>query len=339
MVDLALLCNLYADGPTTLGRLRELGCESLADVERLERADLEWALQAGAESCERFRREARALRERVGARTASRATPEAAPTLPTNADATRTREGAVATSAPHVQPAASGSRAASDSHASAPLPESHDPAAPGRAADPYAADEPAAPAARSAQSGSLLGVLLQAWRRASGRGGEAPARPRHESNERRVPAPRDVQPAPAEARSERPADAAATRPAPTERAPSGPATAPEAKAASESPSTPATGAPVPTVELTPAEPRTPARGAAAPLAERRPEHGTPLERIGFQGVEADYAEQLARLGVRTVEDFLATQPLDLAGRSTMRYTVLLRMQFLARRELERVVRG
>jgi hypothetical protein len=336
MVDLALLCNLYADGPTTLGRLRELGCESLADVERLERADLEWALQAGSENCERFRREARALRERVGARSApSRTLPEKAVPASSNGDAAHAREHGPVTDAPLAQAASAAARSTNDTRTPV-SPEAK------RDATRLTAESAAESAAeRPAPSGSILGVLLQAWRRASGRGGEAPARPRHESNERRVPAPRDVPPASRdEAQSARPADASASRSTPPERAPTVSSAAPVAKTPAEpTPAPAALDAPVPTVEITPLEPRAAVRSASAPAAERRPEHGTPLERIGFQGVEADYAEQLARLGVRTVEDFLATQPLDLAGRSSMRYTVLLRMQFLARRELERVVRG
>jgi hypothetical protein len=334
MVDLALLCNLYADGPTTLGRLRELGCESLADVERIERADLEWALQAGSESCERFRREARALRERTGS---AQSAPQRTPPVRAGEEtrpAGKAHEHANGARGSEAAPIA---RATSEHMAAAAAnDESHQPSA----AEPTrAALELTPEAARPAGSPSILGVLLQAWRRASGRGGDAPARPRHESNERRVPAPREVH----EGRSERPAGVAASealltgRALPTQPAPSAASSSP---APAEPTSTPAASAsPVPTVELTPQEPKPAIRSSAAPLAERRPEHGTPLERIGFQGVEADYAEQLARLGVRTVEDFLATQPLDLAGRSTMRYTVLLRMQFLARRELERVVRG
>jgi hypothetical protein len=349
MVDLALLCNLYADGPTTLGRLRELGCESLADVERIERADLEWALQASSENCERFRREARALRERVGARgVPPPAHAQRTATPFTSEVPARAAEGSTSTSGPRPVEVAPAARLASEHAASAaPDAQRHDPSADERA---RAGDDHTAESARPAPSSSILGVLLQAWRRASGRGGDAPARPRHESNERRVPAPRES--FASEIRSEPRLE--------DERSGAGAALRFEAEPATRStPSTvPADAAPtsvsaalgaarseVPLVEITPIEAKPPARGAAgtaptpAPTIERRSEHGTPLERIGFQGVEADYAEQLARLGVRTVEDFLAAQPLDLAGRSSMRYTVLLRMQFLARRELERVVRG
>ncbi len=34
MDTLALLCNLHADGPATLQRLRRAGCESLAALRR-----------------------------------------------------------------------------------------------------------------------------------------------------------------------------------------------------------------------------------------------------------------------------------------------------------------
>jgi len=351
MVDLALLCNLYADGPTTLGRLRELGCESLADVERIERADLEWALQASSQNCERFRREARALRERTAS---SQASPQkTAPPQPTDG-ATRASAASKSTSDSRVVEASSGARLTSE-HGSSVAANSEQ-LEPSTAEQSRADNELSGGAERPAPTSSILGVLLQAWRRASGRGVEGPARPRHESNERRVDAPRESFASETRSeprlREERIGAGAAPRPAP-DSAPR-PATSTIPAAAAPTSVTAEFGAArteVPTVEITPLEARPLVRGAAAnaptptpvpapaQAIDRRSEHGTPLERIGFQGVEADYAEQLARLGVRTVEDFLAAQPLDLAGRSSMRYTVLLRMQFLARRELERVVRG
>ena len=35
MDTLALLCNLHAEGPATLRKLRELGCKSIDDLTRL----------------------------------------------------------------------------------------------------------------------------------------------------------------------------------------------------------------------------------------------------------------------------------------------------------------
>jgi hypothetical protein len=290
MVNLALLCNLYADGPTTLGRLRELGCEGLEDVEKLARADLEWALQAGSAACERFRREARLLRERDGA------TSNRAPSQPSAIahEPERSPAGAaVSGAAPRATDRASevGTEVGSEVAAAHGAP------------------------ARPTRDGSFLGVLIQAWRRASGRASEAQGTARDPRTETApLASPQRLDPPRDEPMRNAPARPSATEP------------------------------PLPTVDL-PVMPRsTPsfepgAERATERATERTAEHGTPLERVGFQGVEADYAEQLARLGLRTVEEFLAAQPLDLAQRSTMRYTVLLRMQFLARRELERVAHG
>lgn len=276
MVNLALLCNLYADGPTTLGRLRELGCENLEDVEKLARADLEWALQAGTAACERFRREARLLRERDGS---PRARASSQPSAPEREPERGPAVADVAGAAPRV-----GGPAAEVASTAAP--------------------------SRPARDGSFLGVLIQAWRRASGRASETQGTAR---DQRPEPAPHAVADRRETTRDEAVRATPVEAPLPMVDLPVMPRSSPSSEPAAERPSERAT--------------------------ERTSEHGTPLERVGFQGVEADYAEQLARLGLRTVEEFLAAQPLDLAQRSTMRYTVLLRMQFLARRELERVAHG
>lgn len=65
MDTLALLCNLHADGPATLQRLRRQGCDSLAALMRLEAAELADALGWTPQSAERFLREAELLAERV----------------------------------------------------------------------------------------------------------------------------------------------------------------------------------------------------------------------------------------------------------------------------------
>lgn len=65
MDTLALLCNLHADGPATLHRLRRAGCESLAALCRLEAGALALRLEWNERTAERFLREAALLAERV----------------------------------------------------------------------------------------------------------------------------------------------------------------------------------------------------------------------------------------------------------------------------------
>jgi len=65
MDTLALLCNLHADGPATLLRLRRIGCESLASLRRLEGATLVRELGWPEATAQRFLREGRLLAERT----------------------------------------------------------------------------------------------------------------------------------------------------------------------------------------------------------------------------------------------------------------------------------
>lgn len=65
MDTLALLCNLHADGPATLQRLRRAGCESLAALRRLDPASLAERLEWNERTAERFLREAALLGQRV----------------------------------------------------------------------------------------------------------------------------------------------------------------------------------------------------------------------------------------------------------------------------------
>src|SRR5262245_41766891 len=65
MDSLALLCNLHADGPATLQRLRRAGCESLATLLHLEPSDLALQLDWNERLAERFLREAALLAERL----------------------------------------------------------------------------------------------------------------------------------------------------------------------------------------------------------------------------------------------------------------------------------
>jgi len=65
MDTLALLCNLHADGPATLQRLRRSGCESLGSLRRLDATRLAQTLAWSEHAAERFLREAALLHERV----------------------------------------------------------------------------------------------------------------------------------------------------------------------------------------------------------------------------------------------------------------------------------
>lgn len=65
MDALALLCNLHADGPATLQRLRRAGCDSLSALRRLDPAGLSEELGWNVRAAERFLREAALLGERM----------------------------------------------------------------------------------------------------------------------------------------------------------------------------------------------------------------------------------------------------------------------------------
>ena len=60
------MCTLHADGPATLKRLRQADCASLDDVLALDGARLANLIRASASAAERFQREARSLKERIG---------------------------------------------------------------------------------------------------------------------------------------------------------------------------------------------------------------------------------------------------------------------------------
>lgn len=389
MIDLALLCNLYADGPTTLGRLRELGCETLESVEALSAEDLGWALQSDDDVCERFRREAGLLRERRGVPKATSAVIDGAESA--NAEG-RGADGPGSKDRADVPSGSDETAVARNAVA--------------RNAGP-ATDRDAEAAPR--REGSLLDVLLRAWRRASGRsdaadgagaegdgavadGAVADGAVSNRDATAREPGGGQVAPTagvarasvtretapsygatattpvesrvPDEPQVELPRPATPSAAAVRTSAPATGSTAPEATPAAPAPNTTPieaadaaapTAAPSPTpvaptpVAATPSgvTPGGVAPGAVTPStgsglgaptpaessrAATPPASGTPLMTVGFDGIEAEYAEQLGALGIATVEEFLAAQPLDLAGRSTMRYTVLLRMQFTARRE-------
>jgi hypothetical protein len=65
MEPLALLCNLYGQGPSTWKRLRREGCDSLATLVELEPHDLAERMDWHEEDAQRFLREAWLLIERL----------------------------------------------------------------------------------------------------------------------------------------------------------------------------------------------------------------------------------------------------------------------------------
>jgi hypothetical protein len=67
MDAMALLCTLHADGPATLKRLRQAGCDSIGAVGRLDADRLASLLETSPAAARRFLREAVHLSERVDA--------------------------------------------------------------------------------------------------------------------------------------------------------------------------------------------------------------------------------------------------------------------------------
>ena len=67
MDSLALLCNLYGDGPATLRRLRESGLASLDAIAEAEPERLAGVLRTSVRSARRFQHEGRILIERTAA--------------------------------------------------------------------------------------------------------------------------------------------------------------------------------------------------------------------------------------------------------------------------------
>ena len=65
MDALALLCNLYGDGPATLKRLKAAGLSSVESLHEIEAADLADTLETTEAAARRFLREARLLGERM----------------------------------------------------------------------------------------------------------------------------------------------------------------------------------------------------------------------------------------------------------------------------------
>jgi hypothetical protein len=82
MDGLALLCNLFADGPVTLKRLRLSRIAHLAELERTEPAQLAALLHASVPQARAFAEEARKLARRL-----AEEQPRLAPTLPARSEA------------------------------------------------------------------------------------------------------------------------------------------------------------------------------------------------------------------------------------------------------------
>jgi len=85
MDTLALLCNLHADGPATLQRLRSSGCRTLAELEALPPRTLAQVLGENGERTRRFLREARLLAGRVDDAHPAPAEADLAPSAPAQA--------------------------------------------------------------------------------------------------------------------------------------------------------------------------------------------------------------------------------------------------------------
>jgi hypothetical protein len=66
MDTMTLLCNLQAEGPTTLRRLREHGCGTFEELRRTPIQRLALALGSDEGTARRFQREAEALEQRYG---------------------------------------------------------------------------------------------------------------------------------------------------------------------------------------------------------------------------------------------------------------------------------
>jgi hypothetical protein len=82
MDGLALLCNLFADGPVTLRRLRAAGFGALAELERIELARLAECIHCSIPQARDFADEARKLARRLSEEPASLPEPAPAPPAP-----------------------------------------------------------------------------------------------------------------------------------------------------------------------------------------------------------------------------------------------------------------
>ncbi len=157
MDALALLCNLYGDGPATLKRLRSAGCTSCEALGELEAGELAEILDASPPAARRFLREARVLLERVDARGLEQeeSPPLARDPEPTTSIEDPTSPEPLAAEPPEEAPPEVG--AADD--VTAPLIDAADDVA---APLIDAADDVAAP---------LIDKVLQTWRERDARGG------------------------------------------------------------------------------------------------------------------------------------------------------------------------
>jgi hypothetical protein len=99
MDGLALLCNLHADGPLTLRRLRQSGIRSLADLEKAPRESLGGLLRSSDHQARRFLVEASLLTRRTDDERAT-SRPVASPSDGERPEQETTRPGVVEASGP-----------------------------------------------------------------------------------------------------------------------------------------------------------------------------------------------------------------------------------------------
>ncbi len=99
MDGLALLCNLHADGPLTLRRLRQSGIRSLADLEKAPRESLGGLLRSSDHQARRFLVEASLLKRRTDDERAT-SRPVASPSDGERPEQETTRPGVVEASGP-----------------------------------------------------------------------------------------------------------------------------------------------------------------------------------------------------------------------------------------------
>ena len=116
MDTLALLCNLHADGPETLQRLRSAGWDTLREIQAVDVLELERVLDADRRRAVRFQREAGILRERLGG--------EYEPPAATNERELAARQKAPLSATESSQPARSKALRSSADSSPAPSPES-----------------------------------------------------------------------------------------------------------------------------------------------------------------------------------------------------------------------
>jgi len=165
MDTLALLCNLHADGPDSLQRLRSAGLDSPAELEEVDAGELSRVLEVSLARARRFQREAQQLAERLGE------------LLPSADEADGEEAAAPASPAPSPAPESTAPSPAPESTAPHPTPE---PPAPRPAARPAPETPPTARASAAPPAGggthpSPIDSVLASWRERDADAPPAPA--------------------------------------------------------------------------------------------------------------------------------------------------------------------